>query len=139
MYRRPTVEEFAGIANTLSGKANSAELWKGRVKADTVVEGFKAGKFDAVIVEETYLLIYAVGSPWYSDEYIDFYEMGVYRIARHCATFVSVTQAMEGIARQCGASRILVGTSLPENKRALVRLYERYGFRAHAYAMIKEL
>lgn len=139
MWRTPDVEEFAGYVKAMQDTVESAAHWQGRHDPETVIRKFAEGSINVVIIEETYALIYVVASPWYNDKALDFYELGVYRVGTGNARFVSVTQAMEGIARQCGALRIIVGTSLPTNKESLVRLYERHGFKLHAYALFKDV
>lgn len=141
MWRRPDEDEFAGYAKALQGTVESAEHWQGRYDPDTVIRKFVARQIEAVVIDEAYLLVYVIAPPWYNERALDFYELGVFRISKQKANFVSVTQAMEGIARQCGATRVNVGNSAAaqSRKELVISLYKQAGFEEHATALLKEL
>lgn len=140
-FREPDLDEFAEYAYALQGTVDNSPHWAGRYDPDSAIRKYAAGVIKAVVINETHLLVYLVVSPWYNDKTLDLYELGFYRVRKGGGGigFTGIVKAFEDIARQCGATRIVVGTSLPSNKEALARLYRRAGYTDHATALFKEV
>ena len=81
----------------------------------------------SVIVEETYLLVFAVAHLWFTAKFF-IEEKLVLKLYDGPGKFSDVIQALEHTAKVTEASGILVGTSMAPNDKALVRLYEKEGF-----------
>ena len=81
---------------------------------------------DSVILDDTYLLVYSVGSPWYSRETVVSEDM-VLRLSPG-SHFSVVTDFLDDLANEHDASVILTGGALSRSSRAITRLYERAGY-----------
>lgn len=80
----------------------------------------------AVILDDSYLLVYSIGSPWYSKSTVLVEDM-VLRLAPG-SHFSVVTDYLEDLAEQNDCDMILVGGALARSSRAITRLYQRQGF-----------
>ncbi len=80
----------------------------------------------SVILDEAFLLVYSVGTPWYSDNlYLE--EQLVLRIGEG-SSFDVVTDMLDDLADIVNAEAIIVASALAFSNRALSRLYTRRGF-----------
>jgi hypothetical protein len=144
MYRFVDDEtEAVQLAYTLQGIVEKSPGWQGRFNPETAIEKWKAGYFQAIVVDEEYLVLYAVESPWYNDQIIEVWELFVCRVGKGVGgkgkALQGIDKALIDIAKKHGASRIAVGTSLPKNNKALARLYQRLGYEINAISLTKEL
>lgn len=103
--------------------------WYRAVDTALVAERIRNGSVRHFLVDETYVLVYDVGSPWYSWETM-IEEMLVVRLATGTGTIDGVVSVLVALAAVHGAQGIVVGNSLARYPRALERLYTRHGFQA---------
>lgn len=82
---------------------------------------------DAVIINDCYLLVYAIVKPWYSKNSWCLGENLVLRIGPG-GNFSLVANTLEHLAEINECPTITVGGALARKPRALVRLYQRHGF-----------
>lgn len=80
----------------------------------------------SVILDNGLLLVYSVGSPWYSAKVILAEEM-VLRIGEG-GTFNDLCSLLDDLADEYNVACTVVGTALARNDRAVARLYEHNGF-----------
>lgn len=88
------------------------------------------------IVEESYLVVFDIGIPFYSDALV-LQELLVLRLSS--GDFSCVTAFMEQQAREAGCAMVVAGTALTHCDKALASLYHRYGFKTEALTIVKEL
>ncbi len=91
-----------------------------------VVDQIIRGEVDSVVIDDAYLLVYTVGSPWYTQELVVLEDM-VLRIGSG-STFSVVTDYLDGLAEEFNCKVQLVGGALARKPRALSRLYQRSGY-----------
>lgn len=92
----------------------------------------------AVVVEDTYLLLFAVISPWFTNKtLID--EKLVFRFLDGPGKFSDVTAALEHIATSTNAAGIMVGTALAPSSKVMVRMYQRAGYELSQSGLFKEI
>ena len=144
MYRYVVDEaEAARYAYTLRDIVEQSPGWQGRFNPDDAIAKWGAEYFEAIVVDEEYLVLYAIESPWYTANIVEVWELFICRIGKGVGgkgkALQGIVEALEDIAKKNNASRIVVGTSLPKNNKALSRLYERLGFEVGAITLTKEL
>lgn len=84
------------------------------------------GGVDALILDEAFLVVYGVGSPWYSDR-VFLEEKMVLRIGEG-SSFASVCDLLDDLAVEHDANDIIVGGALAKYPRALIRMYKARGY-----------
>ncbi|UGL62973.1 hypothetical protein [Xanthomonas phage R3-22-T1] len=82
---------------------------------------------DAVVIDEAYLLVFAIVTPWYSKNRTVFIENMVLRISPG-SSFDRMIAVMEHLADINHCDSLCAGGALARNSRALTRMYARYGF-----------
>lgn len=92
----------------------------------------------AVIVEDTYLVLFAVISPWFTNEtLID--EKLIFRLLDGPGKFSDVAKALEHIAKSTNAVGIMVGTALAPNDKVMVRMFQRAGYELSQSGLFKDI
>jgi len=91
-----------------------------------VVDNILDHTYTSVVLDDSYLLIYNVGSPWYSTSSVLVEEM-VLRL-QPGSHFSVVTDYLDDLAEHYDCDLILVGGALSRSSRAITRLYQRQGF-----------
>jgi hypothetical protein len=92
----------------------------------------------SVVVEETYILVFSMAHPWFSDKFF-VEEKLVIKAFNGLGNFDDVTKALEHIARVSGAYGILTGTAMAPNDDALVRMYLKAGFEQSQVGLFKAI
>lgn len=115
----------------------TGKVWVQRVRLDKVLDVLLDPDNYVFIVDETFLVFYEVGQPWYADT--DVLEEKLVLNLRQGAKFSAVTDFLEERARLHQAELIGVGTALAASDAALVRCYTREGYRQEAITLIKEV
>ena len=91
-----------------------------------------------VIVEDTYLVLFAVIKPWFTHKsLID--EKLIFRLLDGPGKFSDAVAALEYIAERMQASGVMVGTALAPRDEVLVRLFQRAGFESSQVGLFKEI
>lgn len=91
----------------------------------------------AYIVEDSFLVVYDVGAPWYSQDAI-LSELLVLRLLPG-SSFTAVADFLTNAAREAGAKLAAVGTALAKSDAALASLYSKNGFTEAARSLVKEI
>lgn len=134
--------DYRAVRLAISSALQTAETlpWTEHVDVFYAFAQVLQGRLNAVVVEDTYVLVYNLGSPWYSPAtFLE--ECLVLRVYDGDADFSAVTQALEGLAKHHGAKAIASATALAKSDRALSRMYQRAGFipiGTRLYKAIKE-
>lgn len=88
---------------------------------------------DAVVIDEAYLLVFAIVTPWYSKNRTAFVENMVLRIGPG-SSFDRVIAVMDHLADINHCDSMSAGGALARNSRALTRMYERHGYMLERHA-----
>lgn len=120
----------------------STKKWVEEVDLPTAYSRIISGEYQAFLVEDTYLILADVVTPWYTKpDTLTLSEMLVLRVYDGPGKFKDIPRALSLLAGVVGAGAIVVGTALANNSRALQRMYMREGFQPSAvelYKLIKE-
>ncbi len=100
---------------------------------DYTVALITQGLVDAVIIDEAYLLCFAIVTPWYSKNRTTFVENMVLRIGPG-SSFDRYIAVMEHLADINHCDSLSAGGALARNSRALTRMYARYGYLLERHA-----
>ena len=93
----------------------------------------------SIIVEETYLVSFALAKLWFTEEYFIEEKLVIRAYKDGKADFNSVIDALEHTARMTGAKGIITGTLMAPNNRAMSRLYQKRGFKIVQLGMLKTM
>lgn len=115
--------------------ARSDKLWVKYIDFNKVIE-YIADAEDAYIVEDKFLVIYELLTPWYADS-LWLAERLVLALDTG-GNFTDVTDFLEERARAEGAVLIGVGTALAISDRALARCYTKRGYSGELLSLFKE-
>lgn len=104
----------------------------------TAVMSYIIGSDNAWLVDDTFLVMFHVGTPWYSpSNIIELREELVLRL-KPGLDFSVVPAFLEQRAEAEGVCLTAVGTALASSDDALATKYEEQGFRREATLLIKE-
>lgn len=115
--------------------ARSNKQWVHHIDFNKVIE-YIADAEDAYIVEEKFLVLYDIVTPWFTSS-----RWLAEKLVLSLATggdFTNVTDFLEERARAEDAVLIGVGTSLAISDRALARCYSQRGFKGEVQSLFKE-
>lgn len=127
-----TVISCIDIVRATSDKAIARRLDEQRVLTHIITSE------NSWIVEDSYLVVFSVVTPWYSPtEICDIREELVLKLSAE-GDFSCVPAFLEQRREAEGASLTAVGTSLASSDSALATKYEQHGFRREATLLIKE-
>lgn len=115
---------YRSLANSSNEESTVSYL---TTNQEFVVEKILRGLVDSLVIDESYLLVYAVVQPWYSLDRIILSEEMVLRI-RDGSSFDAVVSTMKLLAENNDCDAIVTGGALARYPRALTRLYQRHGF-----------
>ncbi|MHA6903321.1 hypothetical protein ACJBUE_20905 (plasmid) [Ralstonia syzygii subsp. celebesensis] len=90
------------------------------------------------VISEGYLVVFAVGVPWYSPAARFLEELMVMRLDPQPGRFRVVVQTLLKLAARASCDGVAAGTALTADAR-LRRVYERFGFRAEADSLFKSI
>lgn len=127
--RSPTARDFGRIYCQLTKamEANpEATVVRLAESPSDIVRGIVTGAVSSLIVDDAFLLVYASGNPWYSNEVV-LEELMVLRIGKG-SSFASVCDLLDDLAEDVHASVIVVGGALARKPRALTRMYQSRGY-----------
>jgi len=99
---------------------------KKKCTAEYVTEQVVSGNMDAVILDDTYLVCYQVGSPWYSTK-VFLTEQLVLKIGTG-SNFSSVCDLLDDMQEFFGTDEIVVGGGLSSRPDLLAAKYEENGY-----------
>lgn len=118
-------------------KHRITKVWFKFVDVDHVLTLITSGEANAFIVDNSYLVVVDVGTPWYSRTAIIVEEQMVLRLDGGAAPFTSVTEFLQRVSDQHSADLTVVGTALAPVDEAVARLYQRQGFRTQCQSLAK--
>lgn len=91
-----------------------------------------------VIVEDTYLVLFSVIRPWFTNKaLID--EKLIFRLLNGPGKFSDAVAALEYIAKTTDAAGVMVGTALAPNDKVMVRMFQRAGFELSQSGLFKDI
>jgi len=127
--RAPNSKDFDLICCKLKeaiDKNRDTEVVRNLVVEEAVKRIVEQSTCDALILDDTILIVFGVGKPWYADR-VMLQEYMVLRL-RDGTTFSEYCDALEYLASTVGAETIVVGSQLAHAPKALVRKYVANGF-----------
>lgn len=113
------------------------KMWFKHVDVNRVLTRILSGDLLAAIVDDSYLVVFTIGAPWYTDELV-LEELGILTLGRG-GDFAVVTRFLEDAAKANGCVMVAVGTALSRENEALARKYKRQGYLTEAYQLIKPI
>lgn len=116
---------------------NNKKSWVKYIDADTVIEHIIEHEH-SYIVEESFLVLYDVGTPWFAKDELFLNDKLALRI-RPGADFSAVPKFLVDRAKAAGAVIAGAGTSLSDNDKALAAKYEDEGFAIEAFVLTKAI
>jgi hypothetical protein len=141
-YRSLTDKDHEAIQVALWKAVAKAESkdWISSVDLPTAYQEITSGKYIGLIVEETYLVMADIVTPWYAaPDNKTLAELLVLRVYDGPGKFDSIPRVLQLLAETVGAGAIVVGTALTRTNRALQRMYARHGFQVSSVELFKNL
>lgn len=139
MERAPEI-----AAAVMQRSVRDGKDWDNRLDIEAALDVFQAladGKeipgLMAVVLNDSHLLVYALGSPWWTNRKTWLTEQFFIRIGRGSAD--GAFNDLDEFAKSLGCSSIVMATSLAANDEALGRLYARHGYSPQSSQHIKDL
>lgn len=126
--RRPAQSDYD---NLISHLYRATSLVRGKMVThkldhEEVIRRIVSGEAPALIIDEAFLLVYGIGTPWYSDNlYLE--EQLVLRIGKG-SDFSAITDTLDDLADIANVEAIIVASALAYSSKALTRLYTRQGY-----------
>lgn len=102
-----------------------------------LLRGEQLSGIDAAVLNDSHLLVYSVGAPWFSGEAVWLIEQFYIRVGPGSST--AALAAVDELGRSLGCSAVVFGTSLAASDKALGRLLVRQGYLPQSSQLIKEL
>ncbi len=119
---------------------NHPKEWIKDVDYEYVLFLIKQKAVSAVIIQETYLLLFDIYAPWYSLDELIFAERMLLRINNsNYVPFKCVVEVMEILAKEAGANVLVAGTALARKDEVLGKLYMKEGYTTHSIAFEKRI
>jgi len=141
-YRKITEEDCVILYPIIDSAIRKHKLrggkgWFKYLDLDAVMQGLYVN--ETYIVDDTYLVSYLVGTPWYADDSITYLEEKlVLRISDEGSSFSVVPAFLEDRRQAHGAVLVGVGTAFALSDRAMSKVYNNHGFHQEAVSLIKE-
>lgn len=139
MRRAPEI--MASVMQRASGKGktweNRTDIEAAIAVAQALADGQDIPGLQATVLNNSHLLVYSVGSPWYASSSKWLIEQFFIRIGR--GTVGCALNDLDELARQLGATTVVMATSLAANDAALGRLYAQHGYSSQSSQHFKEL
>lgn len=104
---------------------------------ESLLRGEPSEGVQAVILNDSHLLVYSVGAPWFAGQDVWLIEQFYMRVGRGSSD--AALDAVDELGRSLGCSTVVFGTSLAPSDKALGRLLERRGYLPQSSQLIKEL
>lgn len=117
-------------------KRQRAKLWINYISVDDTLDFFMK-HYGAYIIDESYLAVYSLGSPWYNKSITMLEEMIVLKLADG-GDFAAVPAFFDRKAVEAGAVMQGVGTALTRYDTALASFYKQAGYSQGAIILEKE-
>ena len=139
MKRAPEIMD--AVMRRSAGKGKD---WGGRIDvegaiavAQALANGQEIAGLEAYVLNNSHLLIFSMGAPWYAFREVWLIEQFFIRIGR--GPLDAALHDLDILARDRSAKRIVMATSLAADDSALGRLYGRNGYRPDSTQHIKDL
>lgn len=122
----------------------SKDAWFEHIDTDRVVEtlqmlsrGLHPNGLSAAILNNSHLLVYSLGGPWFTIGGERWLVEQFFMRVDH-GEEAGAYEALELLAEDLGASRIIMATALARRDEALGKVYERYGYAKQSSQYVKE-
>lgn len=131
----PDIDAY--LADKVWGHAD--KLWTTLINPQYIERALKGfnPSIRALVIEETYLVLYALVRPWFTDQTI-IDEKLIFRLRLGKGKFPDVIDTLNAIAKEENAAGVMVGTGLTHNDAAMSRLYQREGFEPSSSNLYKQ-
>jgi hypothetical protein len=131
-------------ASVMQRSERDGKDWDNRLDIEPALDTFQAladGKeipgLQAVVLNDSHLLVYGIGHPWWTNHKKWLIEQFFIRIGRGSAD--AAFHDLDEFAKSLGCSSIVMATSLAASDEALGRLYAKHGYSPQSSQHIKEL
>jgi hypothetical protein len=116
---------------------SNAKAWFQYIDLDTCLSTIFESD-NAYIVDDAYMVVYEIVTPWYAKDEIKFLEeVIVLRLVRG-GDFSNVSAFMRGRAREAGAKLVCTGTALARYDASLASFYHKLGYRTETAILVTE-
>jgi hypothetical protein len=116
---------------------SNAKAWYKLIDLEQCVRVF-FGHPEAWIVDDAYLVIFDISTPWYAKDVTTLEEVIVLRLVRG-GDFSQVPAFLERKAVETGATLVVTGTALAKTDAALVSMYNKLGYRTETVVLVKDI
>lgn len=120
-----------------AAKQSQAKGWFKHIRVEDCMAAIDGKFVRASRIDDDFVIVYSVGTPWYNWYFRSLEEMLVIRL-RKGSNYRKVLSALTLLADQHDCKSIVVGDALTQDDR-LARVYERAGFRRESSQFIKEI
>lgn len=126
--RLPDANDKSRIEGAINGAlvSVSKESLGSLASPERMLYSILSREVNSKVVDDSYLVVYDYGIPWYSNKMFLF-ELMVLKIGSG-GSFEAVTDLLDDLAYEVDAKAIAVGSQLCRAPAALSRLYSRAGF-----------
>lgn len=107
--------------------------------SETLYAIFSEDYIFAKVVEETFLVIYQLICPWYSDNVVYLEECLVLRLYNNPVKFDVVIDYFDEMAKLHGCRGIFVATDMAKDDKKLSEKYENGGFKKESIKLYKHI
>lgn len=140
--RKLTTEDYFLVRAVLEQRLAKIRKWPKHktwfkyIDLDQVLKVFFSAE-EAWIIDEAFLVIYEVDTPWYNDQVKYLVEHTVFRLGPG-GSLANVVAFLERRREEAGAVLVCVGTALSRTDAALASEYIKLGFRPETSLLVKE-
>lgn len=138
MQRAPEI-----AASVMQRSERDGKDWDNRLESEAALaifqrlaDGEDIPGLQAVILNDSHLLVYSLGHPWWCKDKAWMIEQFFIRIDRGPAS--GAFHDLDELAKSLGCTTVVMATSLAANDQALGRLYAKHGYRPQSSQHFKE-
>jgi hypothetical protein len=140
--RRLAAEDYSHVRAVWEARYTKVQKWPDHKKWFDNIDVDQGLEFifsheNAYVIDEAFLLVYEIGSPWYNNNVTYLSELTVIRIGPG-GSLATVVAFMDAKAKEAGAKLVGVGTALSRTDAALASEYIKLGFRPETTLLVKE-
>lgn len=110
--------------------------WFKFVDVEHVLTLIQTGLMPTALLDDSYLVLYTIGAPWYHPSIQFVQEQLVLRVGAG-GTLRKVTDFLEHKAKFHNAAGVAVGTALAHNDESLKRMYAKRGYNQQGVQLLK--
>lgn len=133
---------YAALRAALSSADHHTnKAWLKAADVDHVLSLILDGEVSAAIVEDSYLVVFDHGVPWYSKDVRMVEELLVVKLHLSLTgvSLRAVTRFLEAVAKATDSSYVVAGTAFSRGDAALARMYSVDGYHQEAVTLVKQV